>query len=54
MAKTKYPGLYEAEQEHKSSCIRKDEEPDWIAGAPNYDKYPGFTAEEILVMFNID
>lgn len=32
----------------------EEEEPDWIDGAPNYDKYPGLTTEQVLVMYNID
>ena len=54
MAKARYPGLYEAEQERKRSCTHEDEEPDWIAGAPNYDAFPGWTPEEVLVWLNID
>lgn len=54
MAKPRYPGLYEAEQERMRPCRHEDKEPDWIAGAPNYDKYPNLSPEEILVMLNID
>lgn len=53
MAK-KYPCTKEAEQQRASSSGIKDEEPDFIAGAPNYDKFTGWTAEEVLVFLNID
>lgn len=53
MAK-KYPGTKEVEQQRVSSSSIKDEEPDFIAGAPNYDKFAGWTAEEVLVFLNID
>lgn len=54
MRKARYPGLREAEQERIRSAHPRDEEPDWIAGAPNYDKYPNLAPEEVLVMLNID
>ena len=49
----KYPGIDEAE------CARallhvEDKEPDFIGGAPNYDKFEGWTPEEVLVWLNID
>ena len=53
MAK-KYPCTKEAEQQRASSRGIKDEEPDFIAGAPNYDKFTGWTVEEILVYLNVD
>lgn len=53
--KLTYPGLREAEQARKSSARREsDEEPDFIGGAPNYDKFKGMTPEEVLVLLNID
>lgn len=56
MRKARYPGLHEAEQERHRAGRRtpEDSAPDWIAGAPNYDKYPNHTPEEVLVMLNID
>ena len=32
----------------------QQEEPDFIGGAPNYDKYPGVDPERVLVWLNID
>lgn len=50
-----YPGEKEAQKERRrwkqQHC---EEEPDFIAGAPNYEKWPDMTAEEVLVMLNID
>ena len=51
MKKHKYPGIDEAEREFIQV---EDEEPDFICGAPNYDKFPGWTPEEVLVFLNID
>lgn len=48
-----YPGTAEAEKE-RSRHRPTEEEPDWIAGAPNYDKFPGWTPEEVMVWLNID
>lgn len=55
MAKRKgaYPGIKEAEQERSNHCFT-EEEPDWISGAPNYDKFSSMTQEEVLVWLNID
>lgn len=52
-----YPGVAEAEKErskHKHLGPYVEEEPDFIAGAPNYDKWPDKSPEEVLVMLNID
>lgn len=49
----KYPREKEAELE-RSKLPVADEEPDFIAGAPNYDKFEGWTTEEVLVYLNID
>lgn len=54
--KKTYPATKEAEkqrsaQEHKQY---EAEEPDMIDNAPNYDKFTGWTAEEVLVFLNID
>lgn len=55
----KYPGEKEVENDRRESERRSKqnkayEEPDFIAGAPNYDKFEGWTAEEVLVFLNID
>lgn len=49
----KYPGEKEAEAE-RAKHPAEDEEPDFIDGAPNYDKFEGWTAEEVLTWLNID
>lgn len=58
MARTKhkYPGTDEVEKYRRlaSKVEAEDEEPDWIAGAPNFKKYSHMTPEEVLVFFNID
>lgn len=51
--KRSYPGIAEAEQE-RSRHRPTEEEPNWIAGAPNYDKYPNMTPAEVLAWLNID
>lgn len=53
MAKKKYPGIEEAERERNTHCDTSDE-PDFIADAPNYDKFDGWTPEQVLVWLNID
>ena len=35
-------------------AAQEQEEPDFICGKPNYDKYPGVDAEQVLVWLNID
>ncbi len=51
-----YPGEKEAQEERSRWRQEQycEEEPDFIAGAPNYDKWPYMTPEEVLVMLNID
>lgn len=49
-----YPGVEEAEKERSKQHLIEDDEPDFIAGAPNYDKFKGWTTEEVLVWLNID
>lgn len=49
----KYPGIKEAEAE-RSNHPKEEEAPDFICGAPNYDKFEGWTPEEVLVWLNID
>ena len=54
MAK-KYPGTEEAERIRAEQNISvDDEEPDFIGGAPNYDKFAGWSPEQVLVWLNID
>ena len=52
----RYPGTEEAERERSRSSrfAPIEEAPDFIAGAPNYDKWPDKTPEEVLVWLNID
>ena len=50
----KYPGTEKAEQERTAHSLVEDEEPDFVGGAPNYDKFKGWTPEEVLVWLNID
>lgn len=56
MAKRKklYPGTAEAESEKTKRHFIEAEEPDFIAGAPNYDKFQGWTPEEVMAWLNID
>lgn len=53
----RYPGVAEAEKERVRSSKRRreeNEEPDFIGGAPNYEKFKGMTPEEVLVYLNMD
>lgn len=56
MKKRLYPGVEEAEKER--ARVQKEyipeEEPDFINGAPNFDKFRGWDAEKVLVWLNID
>lgn len=56
MAKRKpsYPAVYEAELERSKKHSVEDEEPDFICGAPNYDKFPDWTPEQVMAWLNID
>lgn len=56
MAKRKYtyPGIAEAETERAKKYCSESSEPDFIGNAPNYDKFKGWTPEEVLVFLNID
>ena len=53
-----YPGCTDAEKERIAAAIRAtyetSQKPDFIGGKPNYDKFPGWNAEKILVWLNID
>lgn len=53
-SKLKYPGIAEAELERSKKNVKTDDEPDFIGNAPNYDKFQGWTTEEVLVWLNID
>ena len=48
-----YPGTEEAEKQKSMKPIVEDE-PDFIGDKPNYDKFPGWDVEEVLVWLNID
>lgn len=52
--KKAYPGTYEAEQQRKVRKSPEPEEPDFINGAPNYDKFKGWDPERVLAWLNID
>lgn len=56
--KTLYPGTAEAKNERKRSekahKARQNNEPDFIGNCPNYDKFPKWDAEKVLVWLNID
>lgn len=54
MPRKSYPGCREAEEQRRSKPAPEDEEPDFIAGAPNYEKFGGWSAEEVLAWLNID
>lgn len=53
--KNRYPN---PPQEKPRKEVQLDDEPDFIPGSgtvcPNYEKYKGWTAEEVLVWLNID
>ena len=50
-----YPGVKEAEEQRNTFTGQaEDEEPDFIGNAPNYDKFKGWSTEEVLVWLNID
>lgn len=53
--KPAYPGTAEAEKQRSKKTVR-DEEPDFIGGKPNYEKFEkwGWSTEKILVWLNID
>ena len=53
--KALYPGIAEAERERKRAAKRAAvEKPLMIGTTPNYDAFPGWTAEQVLVFLNID
>lgn len=56
--KTLYPGVLEVEEgknrRAKQMAEEKERQSDFIGGAPNYDKFEGWTPEEVLSWLNID
>lgn len=54
VGKKKYPGIEEAEKQRCVTSVEIEEEPDWKAGAPNYEKWPSKSPEEVLVWLNVD
>lgn len=54
MARKQYPGENEAKRERAKHQQPEDEAPDFIGNAPNYDAFPGWSPEEVLVWLNID
>lgn len=36
------------------TTVTEETEPDFVGNAPNYDKFKGWTPEEVLVWLNID
>ena len=59
MRKTQlYPGVQDVEAEKnrraEARVKGKDHQPDFIGGAPNYDKFDGWSPEEVLAWLNID
>ena len=53
-----YPGVQDVEAEKnrraEARYSKKDHQPDFIRGTPNYDKFEGWTPEEVLSWLNID
>ena len=39
---------------HDRAAYIDDEEPDFIGGAPNWDKFEAWDVDEVLVWLNID
>ena len=54
MRKKRYPGIEEAERMRYGKRYEIMEDPDFVGGAPNYEKFNGWSAEEVLVWLNID
>ena len=55
MRKRREPvGLYPVGHEEINGLAVHEEEPDFVGGAPNYDKFEGWSPEEVLVWLNID
>jgi len=56
--KQMYPGVEEAEKQRcqwsKDWWKNQDDEPDFVGGAPNYDKFKGWDVDRVLTWLNID
>lgn len=46
--------LYPCVKEAEAQKGKRRYESDFIGGAPNYEKFKGWTAEEVLVWLNVD
>lgn len=53
-SKPRWPGTEAAERERSKQRYVEPEQPDFIAGAPNYDAFPGWAPEQVLAWLNID
>lgn len=49
-----YPGVEAVEAEKNRQAKERNADPDFIGNAPNYDKFEGWSPEEVLVWLNID
>lgn len=49
-----YPGTDEVERVKDNAKRPREEEPDFIGGGPNYEKFKGWDPERVLVWLNID
>ena len=54
--KALYPGVEQAEREKEKAAIKYsfNDQPDFIGGKPNYDKFRGWSPEKVLSWLNID
>lgn len=50
----KYPGIDDAEREKGKGMACIEEQPDFIGMAPNYDKFRGWSPEQVMAFLNID
>lgn len=48
--KKKYPGVEEAEKQRCVTSVEIEEEPDWEAGTPNYEKWPSKSPEHDFIV----
>ena len=49
-----YPNAEDVRKGKYTRAVVADEEPDFIGGAPNWDKFEAWDIDEILVWLNID
>lgn len=49
LARIRYAAAYSGAQ-----IVEELDEPDFIGGAPNYDKFPGWDPERVLSWLNVD